>query len=478
MYFDHLNSAIALKQYCPAAGVAAQTVVMKHISSLPIQTLLNLLGRGYGIVISGYQFGGMLAHALTAKLLLQVQDEISVANKMGIDLAALARTSEKVMSFAFSSPFFANSALMLALEDKGLGCRLHTVWRANDASPAFLAMCNDMYVEAASKVGDNAPADAMLGTVEWKRLQAFLSSILADLPQVTDRRVKEHVFITCPTLSDRTSATSLASQPDIGSLTTAYFADGRSSSPGDIRAKGCTAGTANIPIQRLARLSCSGTTVQQASSPCDIRAKGCTPATASVPVQRPARPSCSGTTTTVQASSPKLSGNSKSLHTHEKGSTSCPATSLPLSQPACNKLAAANAAYPTLPSELTQTTHWRTHLGALLALLTAQKQSLYKLGPVGCFWLVQVAKRTTKSNGVPSVVHVHELVPLSSDRVGPTSCSYLAESNDVMLNKWESSLEELQRELMEVYCWSTFAKTLQIHGQPVKRMLRAGRIGM
>ena len=47
-------------------------------------------------MLSGRGFGGQLAHALAAKLLLQLQQEITLAKQMGINLSALSQTEDKV----------------------------------------------------------------------------------------------------------------------------------------------------------------------------------------------------------------------------------------------------------------------------------------------------------------------------------------------------------------------------------------------
>jgi hypothetical protein len=51
---------------------------------MPMQTLFNLLGQGYHVVLSGHGFGGLVAHVLGAKLLLQLRQEIELAKQMGM----------------------------------------------------------------------------------------------------------------------------------------------------------------------------------------------------------------------------------------------------------------------------------------------------------------------------------------------------------------------------------------------------------
>jgi len=48
------------------------------------------------LVLVGQSFGGLVAHTLAARLLLQVQHEIHLAQKMGINLSALSQTKDKV----------------------------------------------------------------------------------------------------------------------------------------------------------------------------------------------------------------------------------------------------------------------------------------------------------------------------------------------------------------------------------------------
>ncbi len=54
------------------------------VSHMPMQTLFNLLGQGYHVVLSGHGFGGLVAHVLGAKLLLQLRQEIELAKQMGM----------------------------------------------------------------------------------------------------------------------------------------------------------------------------------------------------------------------------------------------------------------------------------------------------------------------------------------------------------------------------------------------------------
>lgn len=47
-------------------------------------------------VYTGQGWGGLVAHALASKLLLQLRQEIELAQKMGINLSALSQTEGKV----------------------------------------------------------------------------------------------------------------------------------------------------------------------------------------------------------------------------------------------------------------------------------------------------------------------------------------------------------------------------------------------
>ncbi len=65
---------------------------------LPLQTLFSYLGEGYYVVLGGYGFGGLVAHALAVRLVINVRNEINMAKQMGINLSALAQTEGKVRS--------------------------------------------------------------------------------------------------------------------------------------------------------------------------------------------------------------------------------------------------------------------------------------------------------------------------------------------------------------------------------------------
>ena len=80
----------------PHAGAQLQALVATLLESLPVQSLFSLLGQGYKLVLGGHQFGGILAHALAAKMLLQLRKEIQMAESLGINLSVLNMTENKV----------------------------------------------------------------------------------------------------------------------------------------------------------------------------------------------------------------------------------------------------------------------------------------------------------------------------------------------------------------------------------------------
>eukprot|EP00798_Chlamydomonas_sp_ICE-L_P031854 gene31854-7060_t len=77
----------------PEATIQAN--VMSVLEDFPVASLFNLLGQGYRVVLSGHLFGGVLAHALASKLLLQLRQEILLAESMGFNLEALSATVNK-----------------------------------------------------------------------------------------------------------------------------------------------------------------------------------------------------------------------------------------------------------------------------------------------------------------------------------------------------------------------------------------------
>lgn len=113
-------------------GFAQSLALQACRSSFNLPYLISLLGQGYKLVISGHRFGGIVAHALSTQLLLQVKSEILLAEKMGVDLSSLALTHEGVTSFALSSPLFASGSLGGVLDAHGLSGALNTLWHKQD----------------------------------------------------------------------------------------------------------------------------------------------------------------------------------------------------------------------------------------------------------------------------------------------------------------------------------------------------------
>eukprot|EP00200_Dunaliella_tertiolecta_P012715 CAMPEP_0202384140 /NCGR_PEP_ID=MMETSP1127-20130417/53615_1 /ASSEMBLY_ACC=CAM_ASM_000462 /TAXON_ID=3047 /ORGANISM="Dunaliella tertiolecta, Strain CCMP1320" /LENGTH=677 /DNA_ID=CAMNT_0048983859 /DNA_START=53 /DNA_END=2083 /DNA_ORIENTATION=- len=129
-----------------AAGSGVQTVAAQALAGMPLQLLLNYLGQGYKVVLVGQFFGGLVAHTLAARLLLQVQQEITMARQMGINLSALSQTKDKVVSFGFGTPLFAGSDLQRCLSEAQLDHNLHSFWHAGDGSVPFLTFASELAV--------------------------------------------------------------------------------------------------------------------------------------------------------------------------------------------------------------------------------------------------------------------------------------------------------------------------------------------
>lgn len=68
------------------------------VNEIPLLPFINLLGQGYSLVLTGHKFGGMVANALAAKLLLQLRQEVSMAQQAGVNVTALSKTLKKVSS--------------------------------------------------------------------------------------------------------------------------------------------------------------------------------------------------------------------------------------------------------------------------------------------------------------------------------------------------------------------------------------------
>lgn len=52
--------------------------------------------QGYEVTLCGQDWGGVAAHVLALKLLLQLRQEIELAKTMGINLSGLQQTEGKV----------------------------------------------------------------------------------------------------------------------------------------------------------------------------------------------------------------------------------------------------------------------------------------------------------------------------------------------------------------------------------------------
>lgn len=88
-----------MKTHCKA-GAKLQEMAARALDHLPLQTLINMLGQGYQVVLTGHRFGGMLAHALASKLLLQLHHDIDLAQQMGVNISALSSMISKVSTLA------------------------------------------------------------------------------------------------------------------------------------------------------------------------------------------------------------------------------------------------------------------------------------------------------------------------------------------------------------------------------------------
>ncbi|KAF5830645.1 hypothetical protein DUNSADRAFT_14227 [Dunaliella salina] len=190
------NSAVAcpsllsnfLCGQCPldaelAAGSGVQAVAAQVIAEMPLQLLLNYLGQGYKVVLVGQCFGGLVAHTLAARLLLQVQQEITMAQQMGINLSALSQTKDKVISFGFGAPLFAGADLQRSLAEAQLDHNLHSFWHAGDGSVPFLTFASELAVaeqhsSADTDVGAEEDAGANDGYLG-------LGPAISVLPQLT-----------------------------------------------------------------------------------------------------------------------------------------------------------------------------------------------------------------------------------------------------------------------------------------------------
>lgn len=92
----------------------------------------------------------------------------------------------QVLSYGFSSPFFAGPELSHLLSKHGLAANLNTIWRAGDASPHFFTLCGELFIAATP--GGEAPAngaDSGGGGGEVSPLMARMGAVAhAQSPQL------------------------------------------------------------------------------------------------------------------------------------------------------------------------------------------------------------------------------------------------------------------------------------------------------
>ncbi|GFH05531.1 uncharacterized protein HaLaN_00008 [Haematococcus lacustris] len=127
-----------------AVGAHCPGHVKAMLEHAPLQLLFSLLGQGYAVVLTGQGVGGMVAHCLAARLLLQLRQEIELAQQHGINLQHLQLTEDKVTSIVFGSPLFSNAAMLACLAAHGVDQHLHTIVRAGDGSPLLLTLCSEL----------------------------------------------------------------------------------------------------------------------------------------------------------------------------------------------------------------------------------------------------------------------------------------------------------------------------------------------
>ncbi len=81
---------------CVATGCRTHSWAASVADRLPVQSLFSYLGQGFAVVLSGHGFGGLVAHAVATRLLLQLRQEINMAKELGINLSVLGQTESKV----------------------------------------------------------------------------------------------------------------------------------------------------------------------------------------------------------------------------------------------------------------------------------------------------------------------------------------------------------------------------------------------
>ncbi|EFJ50565.1 hypothetical protein VOLCADRAFT_88500 [Volvox carteri f. nagariensis] len=499
---------LAAQRACGFPGAAAKP---KALESLPLGMVLSLLGQGYKLVATGFKFGGVVAHLFAVRVLLQLHQEVQMAKQMGINLTmtlkgnkvergysgARRRVADRpVSSFAFGSPFFATSSLSRNLSALDLHpnqqLNLHTIWRAGDASPAFFAAASELFTvasEARDAAYDFTAADA--------------AAVAGGSAAVGGGGDAAAAAAACDDIS---SPASIARTPQVAAVQEwcRHVADGvdalsrcRSTGPSRLLAR-------QLETPLLARVCAPGGLFAPAPAAAALDAAAGDAAaivTEKVLTVRIAEgdagsgggasgPKSPAATRSTSAASRSGLSRRRSQETLDTAAAATAAAGRPLS-PMRSLTSRSKRAVPvvvespsrsgpsrtlTVPPSLASRQQpgrppaWRD---ALLRLLQVMGDGLgERYAPVGQFWLLgslpsDKERQVSRDAGAASV---RVLQPVEGPRAMQSSAAWLSPGNAAALFlRWESELEEIQKDLMEAFPWMSFRPAVDVRGASVDR---------
>ncbi|GLC43863.1 hypothetical protein PLESTB_000916400 [Pleodorina starrii] len=500
---------LAAQRACGFLGAAACHVhghALAALESLPLGMVFSLLGQGYKLVATGFKFGGVVAHLFATRVLLQLHQEVQMARQMGINLT-MTLSGNKVSSYAFGSPFFATSSLSRTLSAMDLQLHqqlnLHTIWRAGDASPAFFAAASELFTvasEARDAAYDITAADAAAAAAAAAAAGGG-GDAAAGGGSAAD---------------DISSPASIARTPQVAAVQDwcRHVADGvdalsrcRASGPSRLLAR-------PLETPLLARVCAPGGLVSPvpAASAAALDAGGDATAVVTDKVLQvriadgdggggggSGSSSAAGTPKSRATSAVSRPGPSRRRSQELLDTVAAAAAGRPLSPirsltgrskravpvtaegPTRSGRSSSSAVSPVVAARQQQLRQpaWRD---ALLRLLQVMGDGLgERYAPVGQFWILGSLPGSDKEKAAAAAAaaaaaqkdrpqSAGSLQPVEGPRATQSSAAWLSPGNGTCLfARWESELEEVQRDLMEAFPWVTFRTSVEVRGCNMER---------
>ncbi len=335
---------------------------------------------------------------------------MQLAQSMGIDLSALSATKDKVVSFAFGAPLFANATLHEALVEHKLQANLNTIWKPGDGAPAFFSACVDL---AATRPKPDAPESGLpliphIPTAAFKAVQTWLRSLQGELQNLPK--------------GSRTYAAEPLDEVELNKKLVASSASG-----------------ATAPDAASSSPQPSPTGMQRSTS---VFLQGGDRQAAKGPANSPARSvSVSGAAKAAVISSTAASAPKPSLLTAAKKVSMGVALGTPKGG-ASTKQRDSVSASEAISAAATVGPAWKSALQALLNQRTAalDAESPMAVHGVGQFWVLDPAKgggaKASKPADGNEQAPSMTLVPLSAAHAAVSCFNWLATSNNELFTKY------------------------------------------